>query len=1098
MQQLSDVDFLRYLQQRGIELRANKDRLRVNAPAGALNKLVQDELLRRKGNLLALLDEPSPSSSSDSRNTKVAPLTYAQQGIWLVERFHPGTAAYNISQAYLSNGPVDLAILQQAVDRIVLRHEALRSYIEEANGEAVQKVLPQLEVPVGFTDLSALDPGERDRKLVERMRQQSQQPFNLSQPPLLRCELIRLEIFRHVLFVNVHHILADQWSLDNFKRELDAIYIAIVTNSDAELPRLSMQYSDHATWERELDRPEQQAQLEYWKLKLANAPAHLELPFSKPRPALQSFAGEVEPCLIPETAANPLRQLARSENASFYMLLLAAFSVLLYRYSGKDDFCIGTPISGRRRIETEPLIGLFINTIVMRCQPQAGVTFRQLLRQVRDTALEAYANSDVPFQKLVMELHPERALGSSAIFQVMFTLDAVQPVGPEGPTRLDTSPGIAKFDLTLQLADSGKSLEGGFEYRTDLFDQASIRQLAASFSVLFEEIAREPDRPIAELDLLSAAERQRILVDWNATEVAFPRDSPIHSFFEQQAEDTPEAVALVFDTEHVTYGELNRRANRLAHHLIACGVRPEICVGICLRRSIDMIAAMLAILKAGGAYVPLDPAYPAQRLATMMEDSGLDIVVSTETLLQSLPGERKHPVALDRDAQAIASRPAGNPNVYIEPEQLAYVIYTSGSTGRPKGVAIEHHSLVSLLHWGRETFPEEALRFVLASTSISFDISVFEIFLPLSFGHTIVLAQDALELPHLPSAGRVTFLNSVPTTMSALAGMNAIPPSVKCVHLAGEPFPVSLVDQLQKSLPEAQIVDSYGPTETTVYSTSNRRYPGEPATIGRPLANTQIYILDANLQPVPPGVPGQIYIGGEGVARGYLGQAELTAERFVTLDRLPQAGRVYMTGDLAKYRADGNIESLGRIDQQVKVRGFRIELGEIESVLRKHDSIAEAAVFVHHDALLGDSLAAFVVPKQNASIDVASTVAFERERLPPYMVASRIFVLDRFPLTPNGKIDRKAMAASIERPKAQDTIEQSPRDPFERELVEIWEQCFERRPIGIDEDFFALGGHSLLALRLFSEIEKKLGKAMMLSLLFQAPTIRQLANVIRD
>ena len=1096
MQQLNDLDFLRFLEQRGIELRANKDRLRVNAPAGALNKLVQEELLRRKNRLLALLDDQSPLAANGQ--IKTAPLSYAQQNIWLVERFHPGMAAYNIPQAFLLNAPVDLVILQEAVDRVVARQGSLRTYIGKTTGEEMQHIVHKVDVPVAFTDLSAFDSGESERRLLERMRQESQRPFNLSQPPLIRFELFRLEPSRHVLFVNVHHLLADLWSVDILKRELDAHYIAIATGSTEELPPLPIQYSDYALWEREHDRPEQQAQLEYWKAKLAHAPAYLELPFSKPRPAMQSFAGEVEPCPISQNVMDPLRQLARSENASLYILLLAAFSVLLYRYTGKEDFCIGSPISGRRRVETEPLIGLFINTIVMRCQPRPAVSFRQLLRHVRDTALEAYANSDVPFQKLVMELHPERDPGSSPIFQVMFTLDAIPPDGPDGPSRMDPQAGTAKFDLTLQLADSGQAIEGGIEYRTDLFDQASMRQLAASLSVLLQEIARHPDQSIATLDLLPPAERQRILVDWNATELDFPRDSAIHRLFEQQAEKTPDAVAVIFGTEEITYRDLNRRANRLAHHLIGRGVRPEVCVGICLHRSIDMIAAMLAILKAGGAYVPLDPAYPAARLVYMMEDSGLLTVVSEKALLPLLGARETQAIALDRDAQDIAAGAEHNPNLLVGPANLAYVIYTSGSTGRPKGVAIEHHSVVSLLHWGRETFSPEALRFMLASTSISFDISVFEIFLPLSFGHAIVLAEDALALPHLPSAARITFLNTVPTTMGALIGSNALPPSVQCVNLAGEPFPSSLVEQIQTVLPSAEIVDSYGPTETTVYSTSNRRHRGEPATIGRPLANTQIYILDANLQAVPPGIPGQIYIGGEGVARGYLGQPELTADRFLTLDHLPQPNRVYRTGDLGKYHADGKIEFSGRMDQQVKIRGFRIELGEIESALLKHPQVADAAVFVHHDELLGAALVAFVQPKQNESIDPAQLLAFERERLPAYMVASQLFVLERFPLTPSGKVDRKAMAASIERPKTEDAILQAPRDDVERELVEIWEQCFERTPISIDEDFFALGGHSLLALRLFSEIEKRMGKAMMLSLLFQAPTVRQLANVIRD
>ncbi|WP_263357601.1 non-ribosomal peptide synthetase [Acidicapsa ligni] len=1098
MEELNDIEFLRTLKERGIEVRASEDRLRVNAPVGALTKPMQEELLRRKGRLLTLLTPPPASSAIQSTGAANAPLTYEQEAIWLMERFHPGTVAYSIPEAFFFEFAVDLELLSRSMDYLLQRHEILRCSISEKDGVAYQHVAESFHIPIDFTDLSTIDEALRDAELHALVRQMSRIPFNLSKPPLVRAHLFRLAPARHVAFVNVHHILADRESMDILQHEIEIIYTALAQGRAVDLPPLPIQYMDYAVWEREHSVVLHEQQSTYWKKKLADAPTYLELPFSKPRPSIQTFAGDIEPFFISEQTTAGLRVLALSENASLYMLLLSAFSVLLTRYTGKQDFCIGSPISGRHRTETEPLIGLFVNTVVMRCQPSSANTFRELLKQVRSTALEAYSHSETPFQRLVAELHPERNPGISPLFQIMFALDSLRGETRGVSSQIDTEPGVSKFDLTLQLSEAGGAVGGHFEYRTDLFDRAGIHRFANSFSVLLDSIVHEPDRAISELDLLSATDKQKILIDWNATELDFPRQDAIHTLFEKQVALSPAAIAIEHHSEAITYAQLNENANRLAHHLIATGVRPGECVGICLNRSIRMIESMLAVLKAGGAYVPLDPAYPAQRIRIMLEDSRLAVLITEPEYAPHPLPDFVSTVYRSAESSSIDSMPGINPDRNVGANDLAYVIYTSGSTGRPKGVAIEHHSTNSFLHWAMQTFSAASLQYVLASTSICFDLSIFEIFLPLSIGSTIVLAENALEIAELEAVDKITLINTVPSTMAALIKARLVPQTVRCINLAGEALSASLVRQIEEQLPQAEIFDLYGPTETTTYSTFTQRSADALPTIGRPLANTRIYLLDDHLQPVPIDVPGQIFIAGEGVARGYLHRPDLTAERFVHLSHLPHQDRAYQTGDLARYRQDGNIEYLGRIDQQVKIRGFRIEPGEIESVLREHVQVEDAIVLVHLDAALGNSLIACVMPKGIADIDTAELVRWQRERLPAHMVVSHIQIFASFPLTPNGKVDRKTMATTIESSAKQIAEYTAPRNPLEQKLVAIWESNFERAPIGIDEDFFAIGGHSLLALRVFSDIEKLLGKTLMLSLLLHAPTIRQLASLIQE
>jgi amino acid adenylation domain-containing protein len=659
----------------------------------------------------------------------------------------------------------------------------------------------------------------------------------------------------------------------------------------------------------------------------------------------------------------------------------------------------------------------------------------------------------------------------------MLAFDSYMGEADSPPIAFD--PGSAKFELTLQMWEGRDRIGGFFEYRTDLFAPEAIAKFATAFVLLLRNAIQEPSKEVARLATIPEDERSRLLYARNATAMEFPRDRTIHQLFEEQVDRTPNAIAVVDGKERFSYSALNSMANRVARGLITQGVRQEAIVGVRLERSVAMIAAMLGILKAGGAYLPLDTQYPEERLRFMIEDSGCAFVLSNPSTFAEVGDEP------DRD-----------PALAIAPSNLAYVIYTSGSTGRPKGVAIEHHSTVSFLHWGRGTFPPEVLRGTLAATSISFDLSVFEIFLPLICGHSVILAKDIVALPSLPAAAEVTLVTTVPSAAAALLAAKGIPATLRAINLAGEPLSTRLVDRLYAQTAVADVNDLYGPTETTTYSTWNRRLPGRSATIGRPVANTRVYLVDASLHLVPDGFPGELLIAGEGVARGYLGRPELTAEKFVSLAHLGEQGRAYRTGDLCRYTSEGALEYLGRMDSQVKVRGFRIEAGEVEAALLSHPSVREAVVMTHAEDGTGATLVGAVVLQDAHTLDVPALIAHQSRTLPAYMVAGNIVAVEEFPRTANGKIDRKQLTSlPIARP-AKEAVAK-PRDPLEKELADIWREGFSISNVGIDDDFFQLGGHSLLALRIFSEIEAKLGHRMMLSVLFQAPTIRQLAEHIR-
>ncbi|PYL70307.1 MAG: non-ribosomal peptide synthetase, partial [Verrucomicrobia bacterium] len=883
------------------------------------------------------------------------------------------------------------------------------------NGELFQCVATSSAFQLQQINLEAISADTRKASAERCLDEETCRPFDLAAGPPFRAALVRLQPTEQVLLLVLHHIISDGCSRSNFYRELSAAYETLATGRPVPMRDLPVQFADYSAWLNDwLEGGALEEQTAYWKTKLAGELGPLDLPSDHARPATASFRGGRRSQRLEASLTDALKARAQEEGATLFMILLAAFKALLHRYTGHDDLIVGVPIASRPRVELEGLIGFFANTLVVRTTFPDDITFRELLRRVKETAVEAYANQDMPFERLVELLQVRRDASRTPLFQASFAMQDFPEVVFELP-GIQTAPSFvtthtSKFDFSLTVERSAEGWTAAVEYSTDLFEADRVERMLDHWRVILESVVTNPALRVSEIPLLTAAERQQILVEWNRTEREYPRDKCIHQLFEEQVERTPEAVAVVFEDRRLTYRELNVRANQLGHHLRSLDVGPEELVGICVERSLELLVGILGILKAGGAYVPLDPAYPAERTRFVLEDARAPVLLTLQQLRADLGAEIPNCtiVCLDADWETIAKAPTETPHSGVRPQNLAYVIYTSGSTGRPKGVAIEHHSPVTLVYWAQEIFPPEDCVGVLFGTSICFDLSVFEMFVPLSRGGKIILAENALQLPDLPAAGEVTLVNTVPSAISELMRRQVLPSSVRTVCLAGEPLGVELVKQVYQSPGVRKVYDLYGPTETATYSTWALRRVNGLRTIGRPFANTQVYLLDQNEQPVPVGLPGQIYIGGDGLARGYLNRPELTAEKFIADPFSSRPGaRVYKTGDLARYFPDGNIEFIGRLDHQVKIRGFRIELGEIEAVLGGHPGLSGCAVVTQNDGGGDKTLTAFVVGRESAEISVGTLRQWLGKKLPEHMVPSRFYLLPVLPLTPNGKVDRK-------------------------------------------------------------------------------------------
>ena len=863
-----------------------------------------------------------------------------------------------------------------------------------------------------------------------------------------------------------------------------------------------MQNADRTIWQHEepyAKQPTKQDSDSYWRDELSGAPLSIALPIDRPPSSIESFRGARLDSRLPEDLVAGLEEMSLRENQTLQITLLATFQMLLLRYSGQEDIVVVSHIDNGSEYNTSDPNSLFGDGLLLRTDLSGNPRFRELLKRVESVVGQACAHRAFHYEKLMEELFPGRHPEDRLLYPVgyVFTERGTQPWNPVEQSEYVGEEEVRRCYLTLCASEDQQGLRVSFEYNREVFDESRIGRMLGHLQVLLEGVVADPELRLSEFQILRAEEREQILVEWNHTRTEYLRGKTIHQLFELQASDTPDARAIVFEGVQLTYRELNERANQLAHYLQKLGVGPEVMVGICVERSLEMVVGLLGILKAGGAYVPLDLAYPPERVSFILQDALAPVLLTQERLLENLPAHGAQTVCLDRDWKTISEESRENPKGEVGSNNLAYIIYTSGSTGRPKGVAIEHHSTVALVEWARAVFSEEELKGVLASTSICFDLSIFELFVTLSRGGAIIMAQDALQLMELDAANEVTLINTVPSAVAELVRVGGIPATVRTVNLAGEPLAQSLVEQIYEQESIQRVFDLYGPSEDTTYSTYALRRQNGRATIGRPIANTQVYILDKEMQPVPIGMAGELHLGGEGLARGYLNRPELTREKFIanSFSDDPTA-RLYKTGDLARYLADGNIEFLGRIDHQVKVRGYRIELGEIETALEGYPGIEKSVVMAREDQPGNKRLVAYLVPRGQETFAISEVRSYLMQHLPEYMVPAFFVVLEKLPLTPNGKIDRRALPIPDATRPALEGPSVAPRDSTEFQLVSIWEKLLKVQPIGVKDNFFELGGDSLLAVRLFAQIKEIFGESLHLATLFRAPTIEQLARII--
>jgi amino acid adenylation domain-containing protein len=1051
------------------------------------------------------------------------PLSFSQARLWFLDQVQPGNPFYNLAAIVRLEGLLNVAVLEQTFNEIIRRHEILRTTFPTVEGQPIQLIAPVQFLTIPITDLRKLPATEQEQEIDRLATRQAQQPFDLTQAPLLRVHLLQLSETKHAMLLTMHHIVSDGWSKGVLIREVAALYEAFASGRPSPLPELPIQYGDFAIWQRERSQPELlEKQLSYWKQQLNNLPI-LHLPTDRPRPTTPTFEGAWEPVVLSTTLKEALNTLSQQQGVTLFMTLVAAFKILLYRYTGLEDIVIGSSIASRNQAEIEGAIGFFINMLVLRTNLAENPSFLNLLSRVKEVTLGAYAHQDVPFEMLV-ELQQERNLTYNPLFQVSLTLNnAPMPPLQVGNLTLNVQEidnKTSKFDLSLYLFDTAEGLNGWFEYSTALFDAATIRRMVGHFQTLLESIIANPSQRISNLPILTAAERHNLLVKWNDTKTDYPDDQGVHQLFEAQVEATPDAVAVVFQNEQLTYRQLNERANQLAHYLQKLGVAPNSLVGICVERSLDMVIALLGILKAGFAYVPLDPAYPSSRIAFMLEDAQVALLVTQSQLVPALPSHNAIVVCLDTDSEQINQGDAHNPNNTFTPENLAYVIYTSGSTGTPKGVQIPFGALVNFLTAMRQTLGLNEQDILLGVTTLSFDIAALELFLPLIVGARVAIASrqvatDGTELLKQLLEKNITVMQATPATWRLLlaAGWQGSP-GLK-ILCGGEALDTKLADELR--LRGEQVWNLYGPTETTIWSIIDRVEAGAIA-IGRPIGNTQIYILDPNLQPVPVGVIGELYIGGAGVAKGYLNRSELTAERFISNPFEIGDSRVYKTGDLARYLPNGNIEYLGRSDFQVKLRGFRIELLEIEATLNQHPEVRETAVVLREDEPGNRRLVAYVVPKAplmkgglggsetpettqlpNTCVNpdlVPQLRSYLQAKLPEYFIPSAFVILETLPLTPNGKIDRRSLPAPDTTRPELEAVYTAPSTPIEKVLAQVWAQVLNLEKVGIHDNFFALGGDSIRSIQILYRAQEQ-GLNFSVSQLFQYQTIHKLAQEIQ-
>ncbi|MBV9926801.1 MAG: amino acid adenylation domain-containing protein [Acidobacteria bacterium] len=1055
----------------------------------------------------------SPELNKHPQEVFVFPASYAQRRLWFFDRLAPGSPAYNICDLLPLPSPLDQSALARALAEIVRRHEALRTTFAEAeDGQPVQVISEPCATQLPLVDLSALTDAERQAELARLTARESQRPFDLASGPLLRTTLLRLSDEEHFLLFTFHHIVSDGWSLRVFAEELSALYEAFTRGEPSPLEELPVQYADYAVWQRgRLEGGDLETQLDYWRRALAGAPSLLELPTDRPRPSEQSFRGASRRETFGGELTQALRELSGREGCTLFMTLLAGFAALLHRYTGQSDVVVGTPVAGRPRVELESLIGFFVNTLALRVGPRAEMSFAQLLGRVREACLGAYANQEVPFERVVSELGVRREAGHNPLFQVMLVL---QNTPGELAAAEEAEPDVSEdeqavFDLTLTIEERIDGLAATLHYSRDLFEDSTAERMLGHLRTLLEAASADSSRTLSELPLLTEPERRRILFDWNDTRVDFPEGKLLHQLFEEQAAAKPDAVAVVYEGGRLTYAELNRRANRLAHRLLSLGAGPETVVAICAERSPEMIAAALGVLKAGAAYLPVDASCPAERVRFMLRDAGAALLLTQRRVVETLSEVDVNVILLDEEEDDAANVVGDeNPLREVSPDNLAYVIYTSGSTGLPKGVSVQHGAICNRMLWGQQT----AYRLTEADALLQLynfgsDFALWECFTPLVAGARLVLPrpggqQDIAYVVRLLAEERITLVGLVPSMLRALLDEPGIDEcrSLRIITSGGEALNAELRERFFETLPWAELQNGYGPTEASVDVTCWVCRAGEARAsvpIGRPNANTQLYVLDERLEPVPAGVAGQLYIGGANLARGYLGRPALTAERFVPDPFGGEAGaRLYQTGDLARHLPDGALEFLGRVDHQVKVRGFRVELGEVEAVLAAHPRVRDCAVAAREDEAGSLRLVAYVVARQARTLTASELRRHALRTLPDYMVPQSFVMLAELPKTANGKVDRRSLPApDAARPELESSYE-PPRNRAEEVLAQVWSEVLGLSQVGVGDNFFELGGDSILSIQVIARANRA-GLHLTPKQLFQHQTIAELAAVAR-
>ena len=992
---------------------------------------------------------------------------------------------------------------------MVRRHECLRTVFDSVDGEARQIVLSDVHVQIPILDVTHLPRVDRQREALRIAREEGKKPFELTRGPLVRVLLVRLDWDQHLLVLSMHHIVTDGWSISILFRELARCYEAHMKGQEPRLPELPLQYVEHAQWQREYISGEVLAsQVDYWKNKLAGAQTILDWSLDCPRPPVHSAHGATEELIFERAILAEMNKLARQENATLFMVTMAAFQALLWRYTGQESILVGTPTAARGHVEIENLIGFFVNTLVFRADFDGKLSFRDLLRQVRSYALDAYAHQDVPFERLVEELAPDRSMDTTPIFQAMLTFQNIPKqifeISGLEMKELEFETGIAKFDLSVEFYED-HDFHCRFEYNTDVFKRETILRKLAHFRNLVHAILQNPDQRVAAIPLMDSAEREQVIAGWNNTAADYPTGLRIESVFERQAGQAPDATALVFHKTEITYRQLNDRANSLAHHLIGKGVAPGTFVGVFLNRSPEMVVSVLAVLKAGAAYVPLDPTYPADRLAFMIDDAGLSCVVTHSALGDMLPGSTRNVIVIDREPEGIGSGSGCNPPMKT-PDAAAYVIYTSGTSGRPKGVEGTHRGAVNRFGWMWERYPFEAGEVCCQKTNLSFVDSIWEIFGPLLAGvPSVILPQEVVldpeeMLEHLARHG-VTRIVLVPSLLRALLdhapNLGERVPGLKLWTSSGEVLPAELGQRFRRACPEAKLLNIYGSSEVAADVTCHEVREEDRVTvpIGKPIHNTQVYVLDGERNAVPVGVRGEIYIGGEGLALGYWKRAELTGERFVENEIAPERSkRLYRTGDVGRWRGDGELEYVGRVDSEVKLRGMRIELGEIEAVLVGEGGVGAAAVEVEGGG--GDEkLVAYVELREGERPTASELRRRLRKKLPEHMVPAGYVVVEELPKLASGKVNRRELA-KVEGERLREQGKQPARSEAERKLVEIWEELLKVEEVGVEENFFELGGHSLLGLQVVARVRRRFEVELPVRAVFEEPTIAGLARAI--